>query len=101
MALNTLLNWLSLLASIVFLVAVYYCFKLSKETKHERYWLTLALGFFIFAVHHWTTPLWAFGIVSELTKSIIEQVSSILGALLIGYSTYGLYTSIRKVKERV
>ncbi|MFH1211158.1 MAG: hypothetical protein V1645_04575 [archaeon] len=101
MVFDVVLKVLAFLASVVFLVAVYYSFKLSKETRHERYWLLLALGFFVFAIHHWTILLGFYGAISESTNLLVEQVSSIVGALLIAYSTYGLFVSMRRVREKL
>lgn len=95
------LEILIILASIAFLVAVYFSFKLSKETRHEKYWLALAVGFFIFAIHHWMMIPWTFGFIPESAGHIIEQISSITGALLFAYATHGLYSSMREIKKKL
>jgi len=94
-------EFLIITASAALLLAVYFSFKLSRETKHERYWLSLSLGLFIFAVHHWLMIPSLWGNLSEDTIEIVENITSILGGILIAYSTYGLYTSIKKVKQKV
>jgi uncharacterized membrane protein YagU involved in acid resistance len=98
---DILLNTLTIISSIIFLIAVYYSFKLSKETKHEKYWLLLAFGFFVFAIHHWMMIPWSFDLAYEESKEMIENISSIIGALLIGYATFGLYSSMKKVRSKL
>jgi NO-binding membrane sensor protein with MHYT domain len=95
----TILNVLAILSSVTFLVAVYFAFKLSKETKHERYWMILALGFFIFALHHWLMTPFVFNLSEEISH-LIEHISSIIGAILIGYSVFGLYNSMKKINRK-
>ena len=92
---------LLIIASIVLLVAVYFSFKLSRETKHEKYWILLSLGLLIFAIHHWLMIPFQFGNVSSEARELIDSFSSILGGILIAYSTYGLYKSMRLVKQKV
>jgi len=91
-------NIILIIVSLVFIVAVYFSFMLSKETKHEKYWLFLALGFFIFATHHWSMMLTE--IIEERIQFFLEQATSIVGSLLIAYSTYGLYKSMKKINEK-
>jgi len=92
---------LLIIASVVLLIAVYFSFKLSRETKHEKYWFLLSLGLFIFAVHHWLMIPFHLGSVSDDIQGIINQLSSILGGILVAYSTYGLYKSMKLVKQKV
>ena len=101
MAEHNVLEILVFFASFIFLIAVYFSFKLSKETHHEKYWLALAIGFFIFAVHHWLEIPADFGIISEEKERIIEQFSSIIGSILFAYATHGLYTSMREINKKL
>ena len=95
------LGILVIIASLALLAGVYYSFKLSKETRHEKYWLLLALGFFIFAVHHWMMIPFLFGIIEESARLLIEQLSSIIAAVLIAYSMHGLYSSMKKINRKL
>ena len=95
------LEILIFLASIMFLIAVYFSFKLSKETHHERYWLSLAIGFLVFAVHHWMMIPLSFGFLSEGIERVIEQVSSIVGSTLFVYATHGLYSSMKEINKKI
>ena len=87
-------------ASITLLCAVYFSFKLSRETRHEKYWILLSLGLLIFAVHHWLMIPSLWGDISPETIELVENITSIISGVLIAYSTYGLYTSIRKINEK-
>ena len=60
--------------------------------------MLLAIGLFIFAVHHWSMIL--HDLIPDNIQFYIEQFTSIIGALFIAYSTYGLYSSMKKVKEK-
>jgi len=92
---------LALIESIGFLVVVYYAFKLSKETKHERYWLILSISAIFLAVSEWATLPWEFHIITSNIREVIEQISRILGAILFGYAVYGLATSMKKIREKM
>ena len=94
------LEVLIFIASIMFLIAVYFSFRLSLETKHEKYWLALATGFLVFAIHHWMEIPLSFGLLGEGIERVIEQVSSIVGSILFAYATHGLYTSMKEINEK-
>lgn len=91
---------LILLGSIGFLVVVYYAFRLSKETKHEKYWLVLAVSAIFLAVHQWAMIPWEFHIITDDVRFVIQQISVIIGAVLFAYAVYGLFTSMKKIRER-
>ncbi len=91
---------LTLTGSAGFLAAVYYAFKLSGETKHERYWLVLAIAATFLAINSWAKLPWEFHIITSDVREWIEQISGMLGAVLLGYSVYGLARSIRMVREK-
>ncbi len=92
---------LILIASLGFLFAVFYAFKLSKETKHEKYWVILAIAAFLLAIHQWMMIPWGFHLIGERLRLTIEQISAILGSVLLGYSMFGLYNSMKKIKEKL
>ena len=74
---------------------------LSRETHHEKYWLALAIGFLVFAVHHWMMIPLSFGFLPESMERIIEQVSSIVGSVLFAYATHGLYVSMKEINKKL
>jgi uncharacterized membrane protein YagU involved in acid resistance len=95
------LEILIFLASFIFLIAVYFSFKLSKETHHEKYWLSMAVGFLVFAIHHWMMIPLSFGLLPEAVERVIEQVSSIVGSILFAYATHGLYVSMKEINKKL
>jgi uncharacterized membrane protein YagU involved in acid resistance len=95
------LEILIFLASFIFLIAVYFSFKLSKATHHEKYWLAMAIGFLVFAIHHWMMIPLTFGLLPEGMERVIEQVSSIVGSSLFAYATHGLYRSIKEINKKL
>lgn len=92
---------LILISSMGFVFAVYYAFKLSKETKHEKYWIMLALASLILAIHFWAMIPWGLHLITDKSQRYIGQIAGISGAILLGYSHWGLYSSMRKVKEKL
>jgi len=95
------LEILIFLASFIFLIAVYFSFMLSRETHHEKYWLALAIGFLVFALHHWMMIPLSFGFIPEGMERIIEQISSIVGSILFAYATHGLHVSMREINKKL
>jgi hypothetical protein len=92
---------LILIASLGFLIALYYAIMLSRETKHERYWLMLGISALFLAIHEWTLIPWQFHLIDEQQRLMIAQIASIIGAVTFGYAVYGLATSMRKIRERL
>lgn len=92
---------LILIGSVGFLIAVYYAFKLSKETKNEKYWLALAISAILLALHQWTMIPWEFHIITDNVRFVIQEISAIIGSILFAYALYGLFTSMRKIKEKM
>lgn len=101
MAVHEELDILVFLASFVFLIAVYFSFRLSRETQHEKYWLALAVGFLVFAIHHWLEIPLGMGLLPEGTERIVEQFSSIIGSILFAYATHGLYKSMKEINKKL
>jgi phosphotransferase system glucose/maltose/N-acetylglucosamine-specific IIC component len=101
MNVDLLFEGLTILASLGFLFAVYFAIKLSKETKNERYWAVLAASAIILALHYWAMIPWGLHIINSTTQLYIEGLSGIIGAMLLGYALYGLYTSMKKVREKM
>lgn len=92
---------LILLGSLGFLVVVYYAFRLSKETKNEKHWLILAIAAIFLAIHQWTMIPWEFHIITDDVRFVIQQISVLIGAVLFAYAIYGLFTSMKKIREKM
>ncbi len=92
---------LILLGSLGFLVVVYYAFKLSKETKNEKYWLALVISATFLAIHQWAMIPWDLHIITDNVRFVIQQISVIIGSVLFAYAIYGLFTSMKKIREKM
>lgn len=101
MHVDVLFQGLILIGSVGFLVALYYAIKLSKETRHEKYWLLLGVSAVFLAVHEWTMIPWQFHVITNDVRFLIEQISIILGAVTFGYAVYGLSTSMKKIRKKL
>lgn len=80
---------------------VYYAFGLSKETKNEKYWLISAISAIFLATHQGTMIPWEFHIITDNVRFVIQQISVIIGAVLFAYAIYGLFTSMKKIKQKM
>lgn len=89
------------LGSFGFFVALYYAFKLSKETQNEKYWLSLAISALFLTLHEWIEIPWILHIVSDNAKAIMKHSTAFIGSILFAYAMYGLYTSMKKIKEKL
>ncbi len=92
---------LVLLGSLGTLAAFYYSILLSRETRNERYWVAMAIAAGLFAIHQWLLIPWEFGIISEATRLVAEEVSVVLSSIFFGYSVHGLYSSMRRIRDRI
>ncbi len=101
MDVDGLLISLTVLVSISFLAAIYFSVKLSRETKYERYWLAIALAAFLLAIHHWLALPWEFHLISESILHNLEQFTALFGASLFAYAVYGLYSSMKRIREKL
>lgn len=99
MHLNIYTQLLIVVNSLIFIIALNYAFKLSKETKNEKYWLSLALATFFLALHPLTMLLWEFELIGETIRILIEQISLLIGGSLFLYSMKGLLDSMRKIRK--
>ena len=82
------------LSTLFMLAAIYYSALLSKETKGEKYWV-----FFLIAAL-------AFGVLHILSKLGTEtaaprEIAEIVGAFSLAYACFGLYTSMKKFRQKV
>lgn len=92
---------LILLGSLGFLVVVFFAFKLSRETKNEKYWLILAISAIFLAVHQWAMVPWELHLITTEVKFVVQEVSVIIGAILFAFAVYGLYDSMKKIRRKM
>ena len=96
MALEMILTIISTLFS---LAAIYYSFMLSKETSGAKYWVFFLIASIAFAVAHLVSKDFL-GFSSE-TQFIVKEMAEIAGAFSLAYATYGLYSSMKKIREKI
>lgn len=96
MALEIILTIISTLFS---LGAIYYSFMLSKETSGAKYWVFFLVAALMFAVAHLASKDFL-GIASE-TQFVVKEVAEITGMFSLAYATFGLYSSMKKIREKI
>lgn len=90
---------LTVLSSIFFLAAVYFSFALSKETGGAKYWVFFLIASLAFATAHFISK--EFLAFSSEIEFVVKEVAEIVGAFSLAYATYGLYSSMKKIREKV
>ena len=90
---------LSVISTLFFLAAIFFSYKLSKETGGEKYWLFLVIAAISFSVAH----LAAKGFLLNLSSGtffLLRETGEIVGAFSMAYAAFGLYTSMKKIREK-
>lgn len=89
------------IASIFVLgIAMYYCFKLYKETENEKFWLMLTIGFTIISIHTILELYSYFGSFFKGYHEIVEWILLLIGSIFILYAIHGLYTTFIKINKK-
>lgn len=94
----TPVSWI-ILAS--FLVAVYYTFRLAKETKYERYWIFFLISAVFMGMHHIVIIPHNFGLINNNTLEFLSNIGELIGALAIAYAAYGISKSMRNIRQKL
>lgn len=92
---------LVVVASLAFIAAVWFTYRLSQETRQGTYWVAFLVAAIGLGSHEWLKiidPL--FGLDQE-TAGIIRELGVVVGALALAYGSYGIHTSVRTLKRRV
>ncbi len=90
---------LIIISTLFFLAAVYYSFKLSKETSGTKYWIFFLIASAMFGIAHLVSKDFL-GFSSE-TQFVIKEAVEIAGGFSLAYATYGLYSSMKKIREKI
>ncbi len=91
-------SWLSLAA---FGVAAYFAYRLLGETRGERYWPWIFVAVLAMAAHHATEIPWRSGLISHEVHEAFQKITEVASALALAYATYGLYRSMRSIREKL
>ena len=92
---------LVILSSILFAVAVYYTYRLSEETNRGKYWVFFLLAAIGLGMHEWLKVLQVFLRIPEPIYNLLLELGVVAGAASLSYASYGLYTSMKKIREKV
>jgi hypothetical protein len=82
-------------------LAVFFAIKLSKETRGEKYWFFLLVATVSMAVFHIVRHPWPASMLSEETVNVIIEITEIVGAFSMAYAAFGLYTSMKRIREKI
>jgi hypothetical protein len=85
-------------ASVV--VAVFFAYKLYKETDRAWYWLSLLLSAFFFALAQWIKIAFPGG-PRFAVLGILSESGDIVATLLLAVSCYGIYKTMKDIRKRV
>jgi len=87
-------------AAVGVVAAVWFAFKLYRETDKGWYWGCLVLSAFFLAVSQWLF----IGIPRMHGLewlSVLRDVSEVLSSLLFAVACYGMYSAMHKIRKRV
>ncbi len=98
---SPLTEGLVLLASLGFLVAIYFAYKLWRETRGERYWPYFLVSAVALGVREWAVIPVDLHLISRSTGILIVEASAIVGGLAFAYASYGLYASMKRIREHL
>lgn len=92
---------LTIVSTLLFILAVFFAIKLSRETSGEKYWFFLLVATVSMAVFHIVRHPWAAALLSGEAVNIIVEISEIVGAFSMAYAAFGLYTSMKRIREKI
>jgi hypothetical protein len=92
---------LALFSTALFVLAIFFSLMLSRETKGEKYWFFFVITAFSMAVFHFVRHPWAFAFLFPTTIDLIQEIAEIVGAASLAFACFGLYISMKKIREKV
>lgn len=98
---NPFTQGLVLLASLGFLAAVYYTYRLSQETKGEKYWTFFLVAAATLGLPYWLSIPHDLNLISGESLTLIGELAAIVGALSLAYASHGLYKTMKRIRKRV
>lgn len=88
-------------ASIAFIIAIYFTFKLGKETKWERYWIFFLISALAMGLYHFAIEIpWELGYIGNDVYYISREISEAIWALGLAYASYGIYKSMKTIRKK-
>ncbi len=92
---------MTIVSTVLFILAVFFAIKLSKETRGEKYWFFLLVATVSMAVFHIVRHPWAASALSSEVANIIIEIAEIVGAFSMAYAAFGLYSSMKRIREKI
>ena len=89
----------TLLSTVFSLAAVVFAFLLSKETRGEKYWVFFLVAAMSFLVAHISAKGFLLGFSSS-DLFLVQEIAEIVGGFSLAYATFGLYASMKRIRER-
>lgn len=90
---------LTIISTLFSFAAIYYSFILSKETSGAKYWIFFLITAIMLSIAHIVSKDFL-GFSSE-TQFVAKEVAEIAGMFSLAYATYGLHSSMKKIREKV
>ncbi len=72
------------IASLGFLAAAYYTYRLSQETRGEKYWVFFLLAALAMGAEQWLDIPHELGLLSKPSIVMLAEGAAIIGALRLG-----------------
>lgn len=98
---NSFTQGLVLLASLGFLAAVYYAYRLSQETRGEKYWPYFLVASLALGVPYWISIPHDLGLLSGSVSTVFSELAAVVGGLSLAYASHGLYKTLKRIRKRV
>ncbi len=99
MGLLSLLFWP---ASIAFIIAIYFTYKLAKETRWEKYWIFFLFSALAMGIYHFMVEIpWELGYISNNIYYIAREISEVIWAFGLAYASYGIYKSMKIIRKKL
>lgn len=86
-------------STLAFLVALYFSFRLSRETRGEKYWVFFFIAAVGFLVGHLASK--GFLGLEGSALFVLAEGGEIVGALSLAYATYGLYAAMCRIRREM
>jgi hypothetical protein len=93
-------DMLHIVAAASVVIAVYFAYKLYRETDRAWYWLSLLMSAFFFALAQWIQIIFPGG-PRFAVLGILSESSGIIATLLFAISCYGIYKTMKDIRKRV
>ncbi len=98
---NPVTQGLVVLSSIGFIVAIYFAFRLSEETRGEKYWFYFLVAAVALGLHKWIEIPFELAVIRHDAFVAVQEAAAIVGALSFAYASRGLYKYMRRIREKV